>query len=589
MMRFRSLRVKLVMVYTLLILFAVELIGAYFVQALTSSLVRNQAQTARTQAQLMATLIAPELAPGARVSNSAVSNLLQSVPQFLNGTVYVLNQSGYVMYTTAGGALVGQKRIDSVATQALLHHTFAQSVRYDPLSKSHLLAVAVPVTLHGTYLGVLEYVLSIQSTYETIHQATTIFYTGSIAVLAIVMILGAIVARALTRPVMEVTRQAEVMARGDFSQRLEAMSNDEIGDLVASINHLADELEEAIAANRLEQERLRAVITSMGEGVIVLDSSGQVLMMNRAARQMLSQAAGGEEEAIRQLELDRLMQGDVATGVREVRVIGNTIFHVILTSVQRRGQVDGYVAVVRDVTEQEKLDQARRDFVSNVSHELRTPLTTVKSYLEVMRDLGDDEAETKREFLEVIARETDRMVRLTRDLLLLSGLDRGGPRSVEMRAIPVHGLLEGVVERFQLQAAKQELSLRVHLPQRRDVCVYGDEDMVNRVLDNVLSNALKYTPPGGRIEVRADVTAQHVTFIISDTGIGIPPEDLPHVFERFYRVEKGRSRRGGGTGLGLALAREMVERMGGEIRMESEPQRGTTVYVTLRRAEEDAV
>ncbi len=588
MMRFRSLRVKLVMVYTLLILFAVELIGAYFVQALTSSLVRNQAQTARTQAQLMATLIAPELAPGARASNSAVANLLQSVPQFLNGTVYVLNQSGYVMYTTAGGALVGQKRIDSVATQALLHRTFAQSVRYDPLSKSHLLAVAVPVTLHGTYLGVLEYVLSIQSTYETIHQATTIFYTGSIGVLAIVMILGAIVARALTRPVIEVTRQAEVMARGDFSQRLEATSNDEIGDLVASINHLADELEEAIAANRLEQERLRAVITSMGEGVIVLDSSGQVLMMNRAARQMLTQAAGGEEDAIRQLELDRLMQGDVATGVREVRVIGDTIFHVILTSVQRRGQVDGYVAVVRDVTEQEKLDQARRDFVSNVSHELRTPLTTVKSYLEVMRDLGEDEAETKREFLEVIARETDRMVRLTRDLLLLSGLDRGGPRSVEMRAIPVHGLLKGVVERFQLQAAKQELSLRVHLPPRQDVCVYGDEDMVNRVLDNVLSNALKYTPPGGRIDVRADVAAEHVTFIISDTGIGIPAEDLPHVFERFYRVEKGRSRRGGGTGLGLALAREMVERMGGDIRMESEVQRGTTVYVTLRRAEEDA-
>ncbi|GMA57345.1 PAS domain-containing sensor histidine kinase [Alicyclobacillus sacchari] len=538
-MRWRSLRVKLVLVYTLLILFAVELIGAYFVRALTSSLIHNQAAAAKNQAQLMATLVAPQIQSDAKSVGTSITTVLQSVPQFLNGTVYVLNEDGYVMYTTAGGALIGQKRIDSVATEALLHHSNAQSVRYDPVSKSHLLAIAVPIELHGSYLGILEYVLSIQPTYETIHQATSIFYTGSMGVLVLTVILGMVVARALTRPVLEVTQQAQIMAKGDFSQRLVASGNDEFGELVASINHLADELDEALASNRLEQERLRAVITSMGEGVIVLDSSCKVLMMNRAARQMLRTAASEEDEALALLQLDEMANADVSSGVRQVRVVGNAIFHVILTSIQRRGQIDGFVAVVRDVTEQEQLDQARRDFVSNVSHELRTPLTTVKSYIEVLRDLDDDEHATRQEFLGVIAEETDRMVRLTRDLLQLSGLDRGGPRAFALKLLHVQPLL-GVAQRFALQASRQQLTYRVHATEP-SLAVYGDADMVNRVLDNLISNALKYTAPGGEIEVRVKVAGEFVTFAVSDNGIGIPAEDLPHVFERFYRVEKGRS------------------------------------------------
>ncbi|KRW91141.1 histidine kinase [Alicyclobacillus tengchongensis] len=585
-MRWRSLRVKLVLVYTLLILFAVELIGAYFVRALTSSLIHNQAAAAKNQAQLMATLVAPQIQSDAKSVGTSITTVLQSVPQFLNGTVYVLNQDGYVMYTTAGGALIGQKRIDSVATEALLHHSNAQSVRYDPVSKSHLLAIAVPIELHGSYLGILEYVLSIQSTYETIHQATSIFYTGSMGVLVLTVILGMVVARGLTRPVLEVTRQAQIMAKGDFSKRLTVSGNDEFGELVASINHLADELDEALASNRLEQERLRAVITSMGEGVIVLDSSCKVLMMNRAARQMLRTAANEEDEALALLELDDMAKADVSSGVRQVRVVGNAIFHIILTSIQRRGQIDGFVAVVRDVTEQEQLEQARRDFVSNVSHELRTPLTTVKSYIEVLRDLDDDEHATRKEFLGVIAEETDRMVRLTRDLLQLSGLDRGGSKAFALQALRVQPLLAGVAQRFALQASRQQLTYRVHGPTEASLAVYGDSDMVNRVLDNLISNALKYTAPGGEIDVYVKAADEVVTFAVSDNGIGIPAEDLPHVFERFYRVEKGRSRRRGGTGLGLALAREMVERMGGEIRIVSQPNQGTTAYVSLRRAEE---
>lgn len=477
-MLWRSLRLKLVLVYTLLILFAVELIGAYFVSALTTSLIRNQSNAAKSQAELMATLVSPQIGLNGKAISSSMTNVLQSVPEFLSGTIYVLNQDGYVTYTTAGGALVGQKRTDTVSTQALLHHSDAVAVRFDPLTKEHLLAVAVPMNAHNKFFGILEYVLPIQTTYDTIRQATTIFYTGSIAVLMLTILLGIIVSRALTRPVLDVTRQARVMAAGDFSKRVEAISNDEFGDLVVAINHLADELDEALS-------------------------------------------------------------------------------------------------------EQEKLNQARRDFVSNVSHELRTPLTSVKSYIEALRDLRQDEEETRTSFLKVIDEETDRMVRLTRDLLQLSGLDRGESFDVR-QPISVHSLFAEMSQRFMLQAERQQLTLRVEIPET-DIRLYGNHDMVNRILDNLVSNSMKYTPSGGVIDVYATIETSHVILVVEDNGVGIPMEDLPHVFERFYRVDKGRSRRHGGTGLGLALAREMAERLGGQIHISSEPEQGTRVQVTLAR------
>ncbi|WAH36982.1 ATP-binding protein [Alicyclobacillus dauci] len=581
-MGWRSLRFKLVLVYTLLIVFAVELIGAYFVRALTTSLIHNQSVAAKSQAELMATLVGPQLETDSKHITSSITSVVESVPQFLSGTVYLLNSDGDVTYSSAGGALIGQKRTDTVTTQALIHHADAVSVRFDPFSKQHVLAVAVPVRQHQTFYGVLEYVLPIQSTYDTIRQVTTLFYTGSAVVLGLTIILGVILSRALTKPVLDVTRQARIMAAGDFSMRVEAESNDEIGDLVQAINHLADELDEALERNHLEQERLQAIITSMGDGVIVLNKSGDALFMNDAAGRMLRADGEMDVDPVAQLGLRDMTRQALDGHCTEVRVVDDTIYHIIMTSIERRDETDGFVAVVRDVTEQEHLNQARRDFVSNVSHELRTPLTSVKSYLEALRDLHDDEEQTRQTFLGVIEQETDRMVRLTRDLLQLSGLDRGQSYSVN-QTISVAELLDQVEQRFAFQAGRQQLALTVEKLQDKTVFIRGNKDLVNRILDNLVSNALKYTPPGGHVFVEAEILPMEVAITVIDDGVGIPKEDLPHVFERFYRVDKGRSRRLGGSGLGLALAREITERLDGDIHIDSEPEVGTRVRVSLKR------
>lgn len=576
----RSIRVKLVAVYLLLILFSLQVIGAYFVRSLNTSLMRNETQTVRAQAQLIASMAAPQMT---KVANNPQSfpPILSTLPQLVNGAAYILNGQGIVVDTSAGRALIGQKRIDSVVTETTVSKHAATAIRVDPISNQYLLEVAVPITDQGALQGVVEYVVPVQSIYNTIHQVTTIFYTASVVALLLTAVLSVILAQTIARPVVEVTRQARHMASGDFTRRVPVKSQDEFGALATAINDLADKLAEALAANARERERLQAVITYMADGVVVFDADLQPMFLNDVARRLLQGPGDTPQPLARVLGLEGAEQDqiEVAQGAY-VRAVGETLLHVHMTAITKDRAVDGYVALIRDVTEQEQVNRARRDFVSNVSHELRTPLTSIKSYLEVLRDdQGADEA-TREQFLGVIEQETDRMVRLTRDLLHLSGLDsrQGG---VQRTAIEVTDWLQAAVERFRLQAARQ--GVRLEQTSVTDAVLYGDRDMLDRVLDNLLGNALKYTPGGGAITLSSQDESDTIIVHVADTGMGIPAEDLPHVYERFYRVDKARSRRRGGTGLGLALVREITELHSGRVGIESELNVGTTVTLQLPR------
>lgn len=576
----RSIRVKLVAVYLLLILFSLQVIGAYFVRSLNTSLMRNETQTVKAQAQLIASMAAPEI-PKAAKDPQGFSSVLSSMPQLINGSAYILNPQGVVLDTSVGRALIGQKRVDSVVTETTVSKQPATAIRVDPITNQYLLEVAVPITDQGRFQGVVEYDVPVQGIYTTIHQVTTIFYTASLVALLLTAALSVILAQTIARPVVEVTRQARHMAAGDFTRRVAVNSNDEFGELSTAINDLAEKLAEALAANARERDRLQAVITYMGEGVVVLDANRKPVFVNDAADRLLTNPDDQTQTVADLLGVRDHASSDSTEGTF-VRAIGDNLMHVHLTPMRQDGQVDGYVALIRDVTEQEKLNQARRDFVSNVSHELRTPLTSIKSYLEVLLDNQGADANTQREFLSVIERETDRMVRLTQDLLHLSGLDsRQTP--IRWSDIGVSDWLTSAVDRFQLQAASLGVNLEVQ--GKTDAVIRGDRDMLDRVLDNLLGNALKYTASGGRITLSAVTHRMVVEVNVADTGMGIPAEDLPHVFERFFRVDKARSRRRGGSGLGLALVREIAELHSGRVRISSELNVGTTVTVELPRRE----
>ncbi|GGI95225.1 PAS domain-containing sensor histidine kinase [Alicyclobacillus cellulosilyticus] len=575
----RSVRSKLVTVYLLLIVFTLELIGAFFVHTLTTSLIQSQTASVSRQAQLLATIAAPEAARVAAGGQADFTPILHALPQLINGTVYVLNKEGVVEDTSAGQALIGQKRIDSVATQALVQRQKVAAIRYDPLAQQHLLAVAVPMFWQDAFVGLVEYVVPVQETYNTVRQVTAIFYTASLIALAMAALFGFALSETITKPVREVTALARKLAGGDFTRRVEVHSDDEFGQLAVAINDLTEKLQAALAASARERERLQAVIKHMRDGVIAFDDRLEPVLWNDAALAMLPGGAAGLPEAARHLGLaGRADAAAEAEGESRQLVRDGPVVHVLVSRIEKGSALAGYVAVLRDVTDMERLNRARRDFVANVSHELKTPLTSIRSHVEALLDGPDLPVDMQAKFLHVIRAEADRMTRLTQDLLQLSAIDAGG-LTPNLQDIEVERWLRQTVQRFSLQAERGEVS--IHLTCPPDLYLQGDRDMLDRVMDNLLSNALKFTPPGGRITVAAHAQDGGVAVVVSDTGQGIPPEDLPHVFDRFYRVEKSRNRRKGGSGLGLALVREMVKLHGGRVWMESVPNEGTTVTVWL--------
>ncbi|MCL6626921.1 ATP-binding protein [Alicyclobacillus shizuokensis] len=576
----RSIRLKFVVIYLLLMLFTLQLIGAYFVRTLNASLVRDEVRGVQKQVSLLAAIVKPELTSGGDRSGDKPgdASLLSVFPQPQGGAIYLLNSKGVVEDTSAGSALIGQKRIDSVATQALVGHQSVSAVRYDPSADQHLLAVAMPLFQGDRFIGILEDVVSIQTTYSTMRQVTTIFYTGSALVLAFTALLGIGLSRTISRPILDVTRQAARMAQGDFSRRVQVVSDDELGQLGHAVNDLADKLQTALSENLRERERLRAIITYMGDGVLTFDRDLRPVYANEAALRCLPRGADDFARAGRLLGVRRESLTPTQEEWNWVRELDGALLHVHLTAIQREADTDGYVAVIRDVTEQERLYQKQREFVANVSHELRTPLTTIKSYLEALGESGDLDEQTRHTFLDVCRQEADRMVRITQDLLQLSGLETQGIRYVE-GWVDAQEWLTAACQRLEMQAKRQGVALDLRpVPKLQ---FRGDRDLLDRVLDNIIGNALKYTAAGGQVRVRAEREEDKLRVCVEDTGIGIPESDLPHVFERFYRVDKARSRRSGGTGLGLTLAREIIDLHGGRIGIESQLGRGTKVWLLL--------
>ena len=392
------------------------------------------------------------------------------------------------------------------------------------------------------------------------------------------------------RPVSEMREVLGAIARGDLGRRLRPRSDDELGEMAGAINDMAEELGLRIAEVTSEKEQLHAVLAGMVEGVLVLDPEGCVTLANPRLRELLSLWGPVEGrkllEVVRHPGIDdalRAAAGSTAPVVNEVEVGERTprILLIHAAAFPQEGPNMGTVAVFHDVTELRHLEIVRRDFVANASHELQTPLTAIRGFAETL--VGNDLPwEEVRAQLDVILRNAERLENLIRDMRELS--------RVESRRVPLqpgevdvskltHALLADMEPRLK------ECSLEASVADRGAVFAWADRRAVDQVLTNLLDNALKYTDPGGRITVEIEGEPEVVRVSISDTGIGIPSEHQDRIFERFYRVDKARSRSLGGTGLGLAIVKHLVQGMGGKVYVESEPGRGSTFRLTLPRAD----
>ena len=400
--------------------------------------------------------------------------------------------------------------------------------------------------------------------------------------LLVAVLLSFLLSKTITTPIENIRTRAQMVAAGDFSHRLDIQSNDEIGELTATFNHMADRLHDTLEEIQGERDKLGTIFLHMTDGVTAFNAEGKLIHMNPTAENLLG--ATFQEEA----HFNDVFEGidaptPIAAGEQgfvqmELERMGRTL-SVLFAPYGENER--GIIAVIHDITEQRKLDEARREFIANVSHELRTPLTNVKSYTETLIDAaGELPTDTEVKFLSVIAGETDRMTRIVKDLLTLSKLDCG-KMDLHFHRFSMQHMVESVYNAMVLEAGNNGLELTLNI-QGKMPDMNGDRERLEQVVINILSNAVKYTPSGGHIVLSAARRDEgHVMIRVKDDGMGIPKDDIPRLFERFYRVDKARSRAKGGSGLGLAIAKEMVEAHRGTIYLESQLDEGTTVTVVL--------
>ena len=392
----------------------------------------------------------------------------------------------------------------------------------------------------------------------------------------------------ISRSVRDVWQGAQRVAEGDLEHRIPAPVSGEGRELADAFNQIAAAMGDAVGNLTAERNKTTALLDLMADGVLVIDGYGNVSLLNRAAESLLGVRApdavgSGVAEIVRDHELQTLVRGALESGrpsQSDVELIANRRFiRALAIPVQEDGS-EGVLLTLHDLTGMQRLYTTRREFVSNVSHELRGPLASIRAMVETLADGALEDRETAGDFLDRIGRDVDRMTVMANELLELSLLESG---QVELHLVPLplKPIVEDVIAQAAGRAASAGIETSVEIPDAL-AQVVGEEDKVRQVLVNLVENAINFMPEGGRVSVRAEEDGRLVEVSVKDTGVGIPEEHLPHVFERFYKVD--RSRRGEGTGLGLAIVKHIVQLHGGDVRAESREGSGSTFYFTLLRA-----
>lgn len=582
---FRSIQWKLVSIYILLILLAMEVVGVYLVQSIERYHVNKLSEVLDVKARLMSDMLERFLYPDVQVQD--IDNVVKLTQQTWSEINYVVILDETASIITSNDETRFQAG-DKLLTPEITRATFGSETtdtRKDPRTGIRYMYLSYPIKNGNQLVGIIYLISSMENIYNTLNDIKAILLVATLLALLVTGALGYALSKTITGPIQEVTKNAALMAQGNFESQIPVRSNDEIGKLTGMFNFLTRRLKETMEEISDEKEKMEAILINMADGVIALNSKGEVIHINPAARQMLllEKDPTGEDfkpalKSIFKIDMKDFMGED--TKAREELVnIGEVMLKSIIAPLKRESRVIGLIMLLQDITRQFWLDNMRKEFVANVSHELRTPLTTIKSYAETLLEGALDEPSIARQFLNVVNNEAERMTRLVNDLLELSRLDNKQTRW-NKKALQPADILKDVISKMIVNVKKKNLALKTTISEDLPD-IFADRDKIEQVFQNILSNAIKYTPEGGEISVSLDVIEDKIRIVFSDTGIGIPKEDLPRLFERFYRVDKTRSREMGGTGLGLSIAKEIVEAHDGSISIDSELNRGTKVTILL--------
>ena len=573
---------KMVMIMVILILALMTVIGAFLISGVGNFYISEfYVQMERTFSPEFITQL-QDLADGENGPTQMKELLMAQT-----GLGIDVNDRNVYILDNLGQVLEGSDERTQVSVSQNLLTAMNGAVGQEGSVTGEFMDLAVPiVTDEHSYIA---YIYDNRATVDALTSELMSIILRALGLgLVICVVLSFLLARILITPIQALTVGTRQVAAGDFSQRVAVEGHDEIGVLARNFNHMAKVLQDTISEAENERNKLSTLFLHMTDGVVAFSAAGNLIHCNPAATQMLARPLDPtttfDELFSDQAELDTLLtlkrpqylEAQKTAGDRELE-----LFMAPFSSDQTQG---GALVVIHDVTEQRKSEQSRREFVANVSHELRTPLTNIKSYAETIVSAGDElPRELHDNFMGVIINEADRMTRIVQDLLTLSKIDYG-KMEMNISRFSFAKAISNVYEAAKLNA-EQNHHHKISFHCEDDIPdVMGDRERIEQVVMNIVSNAIKYTPDGGKIEIYAGSSGKSVFVRVTDNGIGIPEKDLPRLFERFYRVDKARSRESGGTGLGLSIAREILSQHKGEIKIDSVYGEGTDVRITLPAA-----
>lgn len=582
---FRSLHRKLVLVLVLLIVSVMAVVATFLINSMTSYHIREfQSQMSSVfTSEFILTL----------EQNGGDSGTLQDMIEAYSAPLGIDEyRCFYVLDGKSGDYLSGSD--DDYGARLVKTPNILTAMNGQVGQRTETLGayfdVAIPIRDGDGSVRFVVGVLDDKSELQELNwNLFTILIQAMLFGLVVAICLSFLLSKTITDPVERLTDQAARIAAGDFDSSADIKSSDEIGILSDTFDEMSVQLSNTLRQVEEERNKLDTLFQHMADGMVAFDDQGKLLQFNPAAEGMLGRKL---DESLRYTDVFpevQVRQEDVAKDGKSIEIdfaAGPRFLKIYFAPIRLGRDNTGLMAVLHDDTEQRKLDDSRREFVANVSHELRTPLTNVRGYAETLMSADDIDRGTQMRFLGVISSEADRMTRIVKDLLTLTRLDYNR-MEMHMAPMDLRELGQKAAQAMEGQATGQGLTMTCKLPDSLPM-VMGDAERIQQVIINIITNAIKYNKPQGSITITGGTEGETVFLRVEDTGIGVPKEDQKRLFERFYRVDKARSRESGGTGLGLAIAKQIVESHGGSIGFESEFGKGSAFTLFLPRMKDEA-
>ncbi|MBI2906387.1 MAG: HAMP domain-containing protein [Chloroflexi bacterium] len=584
---FSSIRWRTSLAFTLLLLSSLALASGYLLHSFSQSYLENLESQLMTQAWLVSDNAAQYFGSH---EDEALRTLAERLGKGISARVTMVRRDGVVLGDSDEDPSIMANHADRPEVIDALSLGRGGSVRYSQTVGYDIFYVAVPVTVSGEKVGVARVSVPLTDINESLGRISRTIFLGSLIAVAVCVVAVRLVFRVALAPVKRLSQMAKKIAQGELDQAIRVTTGDEIGDLSKTFNHMAAKLKETVDRIRGERDRLEIILSRMADGILILNSDLSMARANPAAARMLGISAAdvsghGFVETVRDYEVDEIVRRCLNMRVQQSGTVeilpGRLWLGVIATPLETEG---GCLVLLQDLTEVRRLQMMRRDFVSNISHELRTPLASLKVLAETLQGGAIEDPEVCKDFLGRMDYEVDKLTQMVQELGDLSQIE-SGKATLDRSEFNIADAVERVAERLRPQADRAGLVLRIDCSGGSPL-VSADRFRVEQVLMNLIHNAIKFTPPGGCVTVSVSKSGKKGQVSIADTGVGIPAEDLPRIFERFYKADKART--GGGTGLGLAIAKHIVEAHGGKIWVESIEGRGSTFSFALPLAEAPA-